>query len=78
MQNNLLDNQTPEFIEIFHLQSKKRKELYELNDLVEQHKIQLKDLNHKLYQLCNHKWVMDDAQYQTPTSWTCYICGGYK
>ena len=41
MQNNLLDNQTPEFIEIFHLQSKKRKELYELNDLVEQHKIQL-------------------------------------
>ena len=38
----------------------------------------LNNLKDNFQNQCKHNWDMDDPQYQTPTSWTCSICGAYK
>ena len=27
---------------------------------------------------CKHRWIKDTPTYQTPTSWTCNVCGADK
>ena len=73
-----LSQKDTKFLEIitnYYLQLKNVSNLQsELNLEVDK----LNNLKYLFQKNCNHVWEMDDAQYQTPTSWTCKICGEYK
>ena len=52
---------------VSNLQSKLNLEIDKLNNL-----------KYLFQKNCIHNWEMDDYQYQSPTTWTCKICGEYK
>lgn len=75
--NNLIqkNNKDLTIINNYYLQLKNVNNLkHELNLEINK----LNDLKYLFQQNCTHNWDMDDCQYQTPTSWTCTICGEYK
>ncbi len=78
MQHISLVDQSKEFTSTFHTYYEMSKEIAKLKYFLDQKNKELKIYEHKLHKLCNHNWVMDDPQYQTPTSWSCSVCGCYK
>ena len=76
--NKDLSNQSEKFIETYNNYNELMEEIYELSSILNNKNRKIKELTNQMYNLCNHDWKMDDPQYQTPTSWTCLICGNYK
>ena len=76
--NKDLSNQSEKFIETYDNYNMLMEEIYQLTSILNKKNSKIKNVQNQMYNLCNHNWVMDDPQYQTPTSWTCSICGNYK
>ena len=73
-----LKDQSNEFKEVSNIYYKLSKDISELKVNLQNKQEELKFYENKLHSLCNHEWVMDTPEYQTPTSWTCSICRKYK
>jgi hypothetical protein len=78
MDQKPLVEQSKEFISTRNTYYEMSKEIAKFKIILDQKNKELNLCEHKLHSLCNHKWIMDDPQYQTPTSWTCSDCGYYK
>lgn len=69
------DSDFIKIIENYYLQIKN---VNKINQQLKSEVNKLNEIKYLLQKNCNHVWEMDDPQYQTPTSWTCKICDGYK
>ena len=77
-QYDIIKNESEEFINL-------KIEYYKQINTIETSKKRLRDdkevldeLDFKIQKICKHDWEMDTPQYQTPTSYTCKLCGAYR
>lgn len=73
-----IKNQSEEFINLTIEYYKQIKNIETSKKRLREEKNVLEDLDFKIQKICEHEWEMDTPQYQTPTSYTCKLCGAYK
>lgn len=74
----IIANEPDEFISLTNNYYEKLNQLNSLKKELRKYEYNVEVLHNKMQETCRHEWEMDTPQYQTPTSYTCKICGAYK
>lgn len=75
---DIIKNQSKEFINLKTEYYKQLNNIKTSKKRVRDEENVLNYLDEKIQKICNHDWEMDTPQYQTPTSYTCKLCGAYS
>ena len=75
---DIIKDQSKEFIDLTIEYYNQKKNIEASKKRLRDEKGILNQLDSKIQKICKHDWEMDTPQYQTPTSYTCKLCGAYK